>query len=144
MNLNRLKVHIRIELQAFRGDPVVRSLPANAGGMDGIPSPGGCHIPQSNWAPVLQLWSLCPGAQEEQLLSPSTAIAEVGALEPLMGKGRGRHKSAPSNWRGHPAPSSKLEKSLRSSEDPAQPERDRTELSLLVRNIRPKAKICQA
>ena len=124
MNLNRLKVHIRIELQAFRGDPVVRSLPANAGGMDGIPSPGGCTYHRAT-GPLCCNYGAC-------------------ALEPLMGKGRGRHKSAPSNWRGHPAPSSKLEKSLRSSEDPAQPERDRTELSLLVRNIRPKAKICQA
>ena len=72
---------------------------------------------QSDWAPVLRLWSpgtvtteptrgncqgRCPGAPALQGEGPAQACAER-----LKG--------------GTPPPSSKLEKSVRSSKDPAQP-----------------------
>ena len=97
---------------------------------------GGCHMTQSDWAPVLRLWSpgtvtteptrgncrgRCPGAPALQGEGPAQACAER-----LKG--------------GTPPPSSKLEKSVRSSKDPAQPEIERTGLYLLVRNIGTKGK----
>ena len=123
MNLNRLKAHIRIELQASPGDPVVRSLPANAGDTDGIPSPGGCHMPQSDWAPVMQLRSLCAGTQEQQLLTHTLQLLRSVPWSPCSARG-----GAPTSLRiatevWHPTPSSKIEKSLRSSKDPAQSDR---------------------
>ena len=47
-------------------------------------------------------------------------------------------RRATEGW--HPTPSSKLEKRVRSSKDPAQPEIERTGLYLLVRNIGTKGK----
>ena len=52
----------------FPDSPVVKDLPASAGDMGLISSPGRFHMPRGNWA-------LAP-----QLLSPCTAIREVTAM----------------------------------------------------------------
>ena len=38
----------------FPGGPVVKNSPANAADMGSIPGPGKFHMPQGNWACVLQ------------------------------------------------------------------------------------------
>ena len=61
----------------FPGGAVVGNLPANAGDMGLSPGPGGSHMPWSDWAHEPQLLSLCTGAHELQLLSPSAQTTEA-------------------------------------------------------------------
>ena len=86
------------------------SPPANAGDTDSIPVPGGSHMPQSNWAPASQLRahglhlrkSISLRAHVVQQEKPSQWKAQVMQVEST------RH-------------SLKIEKSLHSNEDPAEP-----------------------
>ena len=50
---------------------MVKNLPASAGDTGSIPNPGRSHVPQSSWAGVPQLLSVCPRAQEPRLLKPA-------------------------------------------------------------------------
>ena len=67
----------KILFRDFPGGAVVESLPANVGDMGSSPGPGGSHMPQSGWARVPRLLSLCSGAREPQLLSPRATAAEA-------------------------------------------------------------------
>ena len=100
---------------------MVKNSPADAGGMGSIPSPESSHIRQSNYACAPQLLSLCSRAQKPQPLNPHTAATEAhipGAYAPQQGK--------PPQWETHASQlegspcSVQLEKSPRSSKDPAQ------------------------
>ena len=84
---------------------VVKNPPANAGDTGSIPGPGRFHMPWSNKQ------SLCATTTEPVLQSPSTREAT------MMRNFRTARKSS--------LHSLQLEKSLRSSEDPAQPKRNR-------------------
>ena len=68
---------LRIPGWGFPGGAVVKTPPANAGDTGSIPGPGRSHMPQSNWARVPQLLSLCSRAHEPQLLSPRAATTEA-------------------------------------------------------------------
>ena len=57
-------------VEGFPGGSVVKNQAANEGNVGLIPSPGGFHVPQSKWACVAQLSSLCSRTWELQLLSP--------------------------------------------------------------------------
>ena len=88
--------YVAIKMQwhwSFPGGSVVKNLPANAGDTGSIPSPGRSHMPQSNWAHVPQLLSLCSRAHALQ-------------------------QEKPPQWEAHRP---QLEESLCSKEDPAQP-----------------------
>ena len=56
---------------------MVKNLPASAGDTGSSPGPGRSHMPWSNEACVPQLLSLCSGAREPQLLSPSATTTEA-------------------------------------------------------------------
>ena len=61
----------------FPGGTVDKNLPNNAGDMGLISDSGRFHMLQSNEVRAPQLLSLCPGAQEPQLLSPRAATTEA-------------------------------------------------------------------
>ena len=65
---------------AFPGDSAVKNLPANAGDVDSNPGLARSLMPQSNEAHALQLLSLCPRAQEPQLLSPCATTTKAHML----------------------------------------------------------------
>ena len=69
--------YIKKKIQGFPSGSVVKDLPANVGDMGLIPGPGRSHMLQSNLVHVPQLLSLCSGAWEPQLLSPSAAATEA-------------------------------------------------------------------
>ena len=69
-------------IRGFPGGSVVKKLPANAGDMVSIPSPGRSHPLQSNSAHAQPL-SRCSRARELQLLSPCAAAAEHHAPSSL-------------------------------------------------------------
>ena len=71
------KVLVKMVVQDFPGGAVVKNLPATAGDTGSIPGPGRSHMPQSNYARVPQLLSLCSRACEPQLLSPHTTTTEA-------------------------------------------------------------------
>ena len=60
----------------FRGGPVVKNLPANAGDTSSIPGPGRFHMLWGNWARV------------PQLLKPT-------GLEPMLCNKRGHRSEKP-------------------------------------------------
>ena len=73
--------------QDFRGDPVVKNLPADAGVMGSIPGLGISHVPQGNWActPLL----LSPHALAPTLChkrSPRTEKAQAQQWRPSTAK----------------------------------------------------------
>ena len=72
-------VQFRTMRLGFPGGTVVKSPPANAGDTGSSPGSGRSHIPQSSWARVPQLLSLCSGARRPQLLSPRAATTEAHA-----------------------------------------------------------------
>ena len=81
-----------------------------------IPGPGRFHMPQSNWARVPQLLSLCSRAGKPQLLKPARPRAHT------------RQEEKPPQWEAQ-APQLgsspcllQLQKSLHSNEDPVQSE----------------------
>ena len=76
---------------------------------------------QRNQARAPQLLRSCSRVQEAQLRSPRAATTEACALQQ---RNHCSEKHAHCNWRGAPAHHN-LEKKPRSSEDPAQPERDK-------------------
>ena len=55
---------------SFPGGSVVTNPPVSAGDVGLIPDLGRSYIPWSTKAHVPQIWSLCSGAQELQLLKP--------------------------------------------------------------------------
>ena len=57
---------IRQTSRDFSGRPVVKDLPANAGGKGFIPGPGISHVPQSSYAREPQLLSLSSKAHVPQ------------------------------------------------------------------------------
>ena len=65
----------------FPGDPVLKSLPADAGDTDSIPGPGESHTPRGSWTLEPQLLSPCPtglmGAQS--LGSTTTEVITMGS-----------------------------------------------------------------
>ena len=73
--------------QDFPGSPVVRNMPANAGGTGSIPAPRRFHLQGGNWACVPQL------------------------LEPALHRAHARQQEHPAEWE---APAPQLESSSRS------------------------------
>ena len=79
-------------------------------------------MPQSSYAPVPQLLSLCPGARKPQLLDPCAAATEAPeptacALQqekPLQGEAQALQLESSLNLL-------QLQKNLSSKKDPAQP-----------------------
>ena len=63
----------------FPGGTVVNNLLANAGDTGSSPGLGRSYLPQSNYAHVPQLLSLCSRAHKPQLLSPRATITEAHA-----------------------------------------------------------------
>ena len=84
--------------------------------------PGRSHMPWSNWACLPQLLSLCSRVQEPQPLSPHAVVPEAyvpRACAPQQGR-RPQWEAHMPQLESSPC-SLQLEKSPRSSEDPAQP-----------------------
>ena len=94
---------------------MVRNLSANAENMGLIPGLGRSHMLWNTEAHVLQLLSLCSGAQELQLLSPPATITK--AQVPWSPCSATREATAMRNSPCFPQP----EKSSLDNEDPAQP-----------------------
>ena len=75
--------------EGFPGGAVVESLPANAGDTGSSPGLGRSHMPQSNWALVPQLlslcvWSLCSATRETAIVrGPRTAMKSGPRLPQL-------------------------------------------------------------
>jgi len=90
----------------YCGGSVVTNPPASSGDMGLIPGPGRSDMPQSNYAHVLQLLSLCSRALELELLKPAWPKAHA------------QPQKKPPQWETY---SVQLEKSPCSNEDPAQP-----------------------
>ena len=63
-------------LGAFSGDSVGGNPPVHVGDVGSIPGPGRPYVLRINSAWALQLLSLCPRAQEPQLLSPHSTSTE--------------------------------------------------------------------
>ena len=72
---------------------MVKNLPANAGDTGSSPGPGRSHMPQSNWARVPQLLSLCSTAREPQLLSPRATTTEA-----RVPRARAPQQEKPPQW----------------------------------------------
>ena len=87
--------------------------------MDSIPDQRRAHTPQSIWAHVPQLLSLCSRAQEPQLLSPHTPEPTLHSKRSHCNE-KSMHRQLDSSLS-----SLQLEKSLHSNEDPAQPKVDK-------------------
>ena len=93
--------------------------------MGSIPDPGRSHMPQSSYADVPQLLSLCSGAQEPQPLNPrATELTEAPELtacalqqeKPLQGEAQALQWESSLNLL-------QLQKNLSSKKDLAQPKK---------------------
>ena len=107
---------------------MVKNLPANAGDTGLIPGPGRSHMPWSSSAHVSQLLRLRSGAREPRLLMPTCPRAVLHKRDATARRSPGPPMVS------SPCPP-RLDRSLHSSEDPAQPKPNTS-----IKNVRFKKK----